>query len=175
MLHCPHLIGGNSAVLAGAERELGLRSWAVTLEAHPFGYEVNEILFPPRSHLLSPSNKLEEFLRSLKFLHLLSRALVGFDIVHFNFGQTILSRDFLFDFGRIILRGPLRFLLFLLNRIFPLRGESSDLPLLKKAGKGIVVIFQGDDARQGDYCLSHFDISPAAEVEPDTTHQIQTH
>ncbi len=40
-----------------------------------------------------------------------------------------------------------------------------ELPLLRLAGKGIVVTYQGDDARQGDYCRTHFDISIAG-VEP---------
>jgi hypothetical protein len=41
-----------------------------------------------------------------------------------------------------------------------------DLPLLKRAGKGIVVTYQGDDARQGDFSLAKFDISVAREVDP---------
>jgi glycosyltransferase involved in cell wall biosynthesis len=38
--------------------------------------------------------------------------------------------------------------------------------MLKKAGKGIVVTYQGDDARQGEVCLKNFEINPASEVEP---------
>ncbi|HYY96560.1 MAG TPA: hypothetical protein VE713_18795, partial [Pyrinomonadaceae bacterium] len=43
--------------------------------------------------------------------------------------------------------------------------DMCDLPLLKKAGKGIVVTYQGDDARQGDFCRAHFALSPAGEVD----------
>jgi hypothetical protein len=39
-----------------------------------------------------------------------------------------------------------------------------DLKLLRRAGKGIVVTFQGDDARQGDYCLAHHEITPVREL-----------
>jgi hypothetical protein len=42
--------------------------------------------------------------------------------------------------------------------------EFRDLPLLKRAGKGIVVTYQGNDARQGDYSTEHFEISIAREV-----------
>jgi len=42
-----------------------------------------------------------------------------------------------------------------------------DLALLKKAGKAIFVTYQGDDARQGDYCRAHFEIHFAHEVGPD--------
>jgi len=40
-----------------------------------------------------------------------------------------------------------------------------DLPLLKAAGKGIVMTYQGDDARQGDVLRAQFDIHPADEAE----------
>ncbi len=65
---------------------------------------------------------------------LLWRALSRFDVVHFNFGSSI--------FGR----------------------RTFDLPLLKKAGRRIFVTYQGDDARQGDYCRAHFRIHFAHEV-----------
>ena len=68
---------------------------------------------------------------------LLRRALAGFDVIHFNFGSSI--------FGR---------------RMF-------DLPLLRRAGKKIFVTYQGDDARQGDYCRAHFPVHFAHEV-PDS-------
>jgi hypothetical protein len=50
----------------------------------------------------------------------------------------------------------------LYSRIFELR----DLPLFKRLGKGICVTYQGDDARQGDFCQANFEISPVSEVEP---------
>jgi hypothetical protein len=40
-----------------------------------------------------------------------------------------------------------------------------DLPLLKRAHKRIFVTYQGDDARQGDYCRAHFAIHFAHEVD----------
>ncbi len=44
--------------------------------------------------------------------------------------------------------------------------EFADVALFKRAGKGIAVTYQGDDARQGDYCRAHHDITFAGEVEP---------
>jgi hypothetical protein len=41
--------------------------------------------------------------------------------------------------------------------------ELNDLKLLKWMGKGIVMTYQGDDARQGDFLRSRFVISPADE------------
>jgi glycosyltransferase involved in cell wall biosynthesis len=39
-----------------------------------------------------------------------------------------------------------------------------DLPVLKREGKGIAVTYQGDDARQGDFCRKNFLITLAHEV-----------
>ena len=43
--------------------------------------------------------------------------------------------------------------------------ELRDLPLLKRAGKAVVVTYQGDDARQGDVSRTTFDISIASHAE----------
>jgi glycosyltransferase involved in cell wall biosynthesis len=67
---------------------------------------------------------------------LLARALRGFDVVHFNFGSTIFA-----------------------PRTF-------DLPFLAGAGKRIFVTYQGDDARQGDYCRRHFPVHFVNDIEP---------
>lgn len=68
---------------------------------------------------------------------LLLRAMRDFDVVHFNFGRTF----------------------------FP-NGWQLDLPIIKAAGKRIFMTYQGDDARQGDYCRSHFDVTFATRVLP---------
>ena len=58
--------------------------------------------------------------------------------MHFNFGQTL----------------------------FPNRFQV-DLPLLRAMGKAVFMTYQGDDARQGDYCREHFDITFANRVTED--------
>ncbi len=75
------------------------------------------------------------FRYELQRLSLLARVLRDFDVVHFNFGRTL----------------------------FP-NALQLDLPLLKVAGKRIFMTYQGDDARQGDYCRAHFDITFAKRV-----------
>jgi glycosyltransferase involved in cell wall biosynthesis len=66
---------------------------------------------------------------------LLARAIRNFDVIHFNFARTF--------FPNVL---------------------QLDLPLLKAAGKRILMTYQGDDARQGDYCQTHFDITFATRV-----------
>lgn len=116
-----------------------------------FGYVADEVLWADKTGVLS---------REIKRWGLLWRALRGFDIIHFNFGQSIAPQRLPAASARRGRTVP-RLLYGCYARLLELR----DLPILKRAGKGIVVTFQGDDARQGDYCLDHFEISPAHEVE----------
>jgi glycosyltransferase involved in cell wall biosynthesis len=152
------MTGGNPQGLARAERRLGLESWSVSFTQNPFGYGADEVLWP------ADANPLKCEMRRWA---LLWRALREFDVIHFNFGQSIMPH-WVPTAGRARAKRLSRAWRALLPtfrcyaRLFELR----DLPLLKKAGKGIVVTFQGDDARQGDFCLAHFEVSPATEVEP---------
>ena len=68
---------------------------------------------------------------------LLVRALRDFDVVHFNFGRTFFPNSF-----------------------------QADLPLLKAMGKRVFMTYQGDDARQGDFCRSRFEVTFADRVPP---------
>lgn len=155
VLHCPKMVGGCPQQLARAEREVGLvESLSVAFDRRQFDYEGDEVLFADSDNLV---------VREIKRWRLLWRAIRKFDIVHFNFGQSIMpiwvppsARP------NIKLHWSTRLAYCCYARLFELR----DLPLLKLAGKGIFVTFQGDDARQGDYCSDNFEISPAGEVEP---------
>ncbi len=151
ILHCPNLIGGNPPGLARAERELGIASYCVAFQQNYLQYPVDEVL-----HL--DQGKLRE--RETKRWRLLWRAIKEFDIIHFNFGETILPKDAIYTSGPINKRD---WLYRHYARLFELR----DLPLLKLAKKGIVVTYQGDDARQGDFSRAKFAISIANEVGPD--------
>lgn len=150
VLHCPELVGGHPASLARAERELGIDSRCVALRPHPFGY--------PADDVLSRGNPLAvEFAR----WRLLARALHGYDVIHFNFGQSTMPQVLALDLPqRSRIRGWLRRTYNLYAGALELR----DLSWLKRAGKRIVVTYQGDDARQGDYLRTHFDIHPADEA-----------
>ena len=148
VLHCPEIVAGHPQQLARAERELGLESVAVVFEQTVFAYETDEVLFEASDRV---------FQRERKRFALLRRALREFDVVHFNFGRTISP-------VATETRGlPLRDRVYAAYaRLFELR----DLPLLKRAGKAIVVTYQGDDARQGDYSRAHFEVSIAQQGGP---------
>jgi hypothetical protein len=154
VLHCPEMVGGHPQELARAERELGLASWSVVYRESPFRYAADEILLGDgASRFTTVKNRWQ----------LLRRAFRDYDVIHFNFGQTLLPRRHFSPKGwrervRDWLASPL---------------ELRDLRWLKQAGKIIAVTFQGDDARQGDVLEQHveWDLSeelPAGYYTPDS-------
>lgn len=124
VLHCPANVGAHAAGLARAERKLGLHSTALALEPPLPGFEVDGVLFPPGT------GKLRREWRRWRFV--LSE-LRGYDVVHFNFGSTLLpswhpgSRAALRFYARVV--------------------EGLDLRLLPDR-VAVFVTYQGDDARQ---------------------------
>ncbi len=148
------MVAGNAKGIARAERKLGLLSWSIALERNIFSQGADEILW---------TEGQKPLVTEIKRWQLLWRALTKFDIIHFNFGQSIMPRWHLPDES---LRRKYHWLKLWVYGYYCRLLELRDLPLLKKAGKGIVVTYQGDDARQGDFCGANFEIGPTNEVEP---------
>lgn len=162
VLHCPASVGGNPQGLARAERELGLRSRSVVFHPSKFRYPVDEVLCPPTARPAAMA-----VYRELSRFRLFWKALREADIVHFNFGETAMPQGA----HRVPWPGsPFGSGLHRLYGLYARALEMRDLAWLKRAGKGIVVTFQGDDARQGDYCRDHFRTHPVDEVEPGYYH-----
>jgi glycosyltransferase involved in cell wall biosynthesis len=136
VLHCPTDVGGSGYYMAKGERAVGLDSRAVALTASPMGTMSDVALAGPTS----PRWRIE-----LGRLQLLKRALFDCDVVHFNYGRSILPIDHRLRW-RAEQAGGLR------KAMVPVADALmlADLPLLKRAGKIIAVTYQGDDVRQGD-------------------------
>lgn len=153
VLHVPGIAGGNAAELARAERAIGLDSWCVALDANPMGYEVDERHFP---------QKFGRFGFELLRWRLLWRAWRDYDVIHFNFGQTLMPA-YLPSSGNSSGYPSWAQSLY---RVYARAFEMRDLSFLKARGKSVFMTYQGDDARQGDYCRDHFPITFAHRVEP---------
>ncbi|HUS40913.1 MAG TPA: hypothetical protein VMX74_15775 [Pirellulales bacterium] len=154
VLHCPTMTGGNPQELARAERTIGLASWSVALFRSTVGYETDEVIDP---HQVGPLRM------EMARWPLLWRALRDFDVIHFNFGSSLMPH------WNSIHSPAFKNFPVWKRRLYGIYArclELKDLPVLKLAGKGIVVTYQGDDARQGDYCRNNYDITFAGEVEP---------
>ncbi len=149
VLHAPYMVGGHPQQLARAEREVGLESWSVAFRESKFQYPADEILWNDNDGRLAGE---------CKRWGLLARSLWHYDIVHFNFGQTFMPAR---PFSGNGFQGKWQWLKNLYTSL-----ELRDLPLLKWAGKGIVMTFQGDDARQGGILQRLSAIDLRAELEP---------
>jgi len=151
VLHCPCDVGGQSGTLAKFERALGLDSWSVALTAPGLGMPIDEVIADKGDN---------RFLLEIGRWSLLARAALNYDVLHFNFGRSIAPLD-----HRAADRyaGASAMKRWAVGRYAQLTWFK-DVALLKRLGKTIVMTYQGDDARQGDYCRKMFRYSPAMEV-----------
>lgn len=147
VLHCPTSTGGNPQNLAKSERSLGLKSWSITFHANSFKYDSDETLFSPSTPI---------WWQQIKSWEMVLRARKYFDVIHYNSGTSILPWDVpIRTYGNNI------FIKLILG-IYVRLCRKFEQKLLHK--KVIAVTYQGDDARQGDYCNKNFPISIANEV-----------
>jgi hypothetical protein len=153
ILHCPLNEVGNPAMLARAERALGLDSRLVAFHGDRFVDTADKVLFAPGDGLMT---------RERKRFALLWEAMRKADVVHFNFGRSILAHPtaeypveragYLLRLKRLVFEAYIGIV------------QMRDLPLLRALGKTIAVTFQGDDARQGDACRRLFSVRPPDEL-----------
>jgi hypothetical protein len=152
VLHAPTTVGGNPQGLARAERQIGLNSWSVVYFQNRYQYDADEVLCANGSRWKFELKRLAFYLKVFK----------QFDLVHYNSGQTLATPLFPPDNERK--RSAPKWLQWIYYYYTKLL-NTVELSVLKYLGKPIFVTFQGDDARQGDYCMDNFRISPASEVE----------
>jgi glycosyltransferase involved in cell wall biosynthesis len=142
---------GNAPSLARAERSIGLKSWSIAYKKDPYNYPFDEVML---------SEEVSVVDREWARFRLLKRAIFDFDIIHFNFGLSIMPQwNPEFPSGLGIFKS-------FYHKVYTRVLEYCDLPLLKSLGKGIMVTYQGSDARQADYCREHFPITFVNEVDP---------
>lgn len=150
ILHAPTTVGGNPQNISRAEKKLGYESYTVTFKQNYFGYDADEVIFD--------DNKSKVF-HELKRWKFIFKALRKYNVIHYNFGQTLTP----------IRRYPLskfypKWKVYIFNNICCRLTEFIDLKIARLLNKVTVMTYQGDDARQGDYCIKHYPIHFAHEV-----------
>lgn len=132
VIHAPSIVAGNAIGLSRAERDLGLESTTISVLPHAFGYQPDITWATSRVGI--------EFRRRALLRYVLENA----DVVHFNFGSSLYPRTLDDDRAPVHVRAAYR-----LHNLLARHLELKDLATLRGHGIGIVVTFQGDDARQG--------------------------
>lgn len=152
ILHLPTTVGGNPQGLAAAERELGLDSVSLAFSQNYFQYQPDI--------LLSASGRKWEI--EFKRWRLIFFEMNRYDIIHYNFGCPASPRQMQLN-GSVLPRWLKKAYNFGYARFL----EGIDLKWMHRLKKVIAVTYQGDDARQGDYCRDHYPIHFAHEVASD--------
>lgn len=151
VLHCPTTVGGNPQGLCRAERALGLDSRSLSLGTNYLAYAVDEIVGERGGRLGREWGRWRAIRRALR----------GYDVIHYNFGSTLAP-----------LRAPTTFPglkgLFARwhNRLYAGPLEQIDLLWARRRGLVTAITYQGDDARQGDFCRANYPVHFVHEVEP---------
>lgn len=83
VLHCPTNTAGHAMGLATAQRALGVHSWCVSFMPNYLNYPADEVWG-------LTSKKM--FYIELKRWQLLLRSMTKFDVIHFDFGQTLMPQ-----------------------------------------------------------------------------------
>ena len=153
VLHAPSSTGGNPQALSRALRRLGVESSSLVVSQNYLAYQADIVLHSPGRSIM---------LRELRRVWAIATELPRCDVVHYNAGTTIASAyavEFRLRHG---LRGVLRQAYAAYLRLL----QGLEIAYVRWLGKAVFVTYQGDDARQGDYCLAHYPITFASRVGP---------
>ncbi len=157
VLHAPTTVGGNPHNLSIALNSLGLESKSLAFIQNYYQYPVDIIIC---------SNSDGVIVREVKRIKTIYYELKNFDLIHFNFGTTMAMPSAYPRLNEFSI-GLKIFLKKFLRAAYTNFLQLIELYLLKLMNKPVFVTYQGDDARQGNYCLEHFKISIATQVDSD--------
>jgi len=154
VLHLPTTVGGNPQGISRHLVELGVVSESFSVYQNYFGYPADKII----------ANKFDNPLWiELKKLWLLNYVF-QYDVIFFNFGRTLFYPLIISNNGK---RKYLKLIFGSIYSLYNILMQKVEVFLLKLFKRKLFVQFQGDDARQGDYCSANFPISIANQVGKD--------
>ena len=146
IIHIPKNVGGNPSMINKYLKSMNFKSTIWVYENFYFNFPADKII----------TNKKDRFL-SREFKKLLAlRYIFENDTIFFNYGAGLYPPYFTLDYSNYpIWKRPLVFIycfyIDLMSKV--------EIFLIKILGKKIFIQYQGDDARQGDFCRSNFSIS----------------
>lgn len=153
VIHLPTTVGGNPQGISRHLRELGVESETWAVKQNYFGYPADKVI---------TSVNDGSILRHGKKLFAL-RYVFQCDLVFFNFGAGLFSPYIAIKSQKIsVLTRTLAYVYSAYSGFL----AKIEVGLLKVLKKPIFIQYQGDDARQGDFCRSNFSVTFADQVEP---------
>ena len=155
ILHLPTAVGGGPPGLSRQLKLLGFESEVWAIDQNYLDYPIDRVITQADDSLL---------LQMLKALKAGGYLFGQWDVVHFNYGSTLFSNG-----GKLLaMRGARpsaagRLVAGVLGAVAAVL-QRIELGVLRARRIPYFVHYQGDDARQGDYSLEHFEISIATQV-----------
>lgn len=150
----PNSTGGQAAGLSRALKELGHHSETWVREQDWLQYPSDRVFLP-----LSPAPLLLRLVQAEIARFRMLRYLFDFDVVVYTFGSTVFCPHRSGFPG-----GPALWPLAAFFNGYQSLMQLLELAAAKLLGRRIVVLFQGDDARRGDFSLRNFPVSFADKV-----------
>lgn len=157
VLHLPTAVGGGPSGLSEQLKNLGHESFVWVIDQNYLNYPVDRVLTDERDPIV---------VQAFKALRAGTYVFGRWDIVHFNYGSTLFSNG-----GKLLamrqrrggaLAGAVTAVLSAAASVL----QRLELAILRARRIPMFVHYQGDDVRQGDYSMAHFDISIATQVGP---------
>jgi hypothetical protein len=152
VLHLPSVTGGNPQGLSWHLNQIGLQSETWALYQNYFCYPADKVI------LSKTDNIIWSELKRLWALRYVFKS----DVVFYNFGQTLFCQYPSKYNGKKGLHIRLAYPIY---RLYAKFMQKLEIALVKLQKKILLVQYQGDDARQGDYSLLHFSFNIASQVE----------
>tara|TARA_Y100000994_G_scaffold235520_1_gene225266 strand:+ start:1555 stop:2757 length:1203 start_codon:yes stop_codon:yes gene_type:complete len=153
IIHLPNNIGGNPAGLSKFLNHNGFKSKFTVISKNKFSY------YSPENIIAKENDSL--FLIEIKKI-LALRYIFKNDIIFFNFGTGLFSHFIVRDMKKYK-----NFREVIQNKIYDYYSyimSYFEVFLIKLLRKKLLIQYQGDDARQGDYCLKNYKINIATQV-----------
>lgn len=153
IVHAPTAVGGNPPILSRALQLLGINSTCCIISQNYLSYEVDRVIVPAGSNFVKC-----EFKRLLFIFECLWK----YDVIHYNAGTTIATANIIqWPDRNLSAVGVKRFL----YSSYLLGLQYFEVSLFSLFRKKLFITYQGDDARQGDYCLANYAVSIATQVD----------
>lgn len=152
VIHLPTTVGGNPQCISRHMNEIGLDSEAWAIKQNYLGYPADKFISKSTDGI---------FITEIKKLFAL-RYIFMFDIAFFNFGTGLYTPYPNINFKNCNVVVRIIFPLYYAYSTLMAKLEIMLLGILKRV---VLIQYQGDDVRQGDFSLNNFDISIASRVD----------
>jgi len=153
VIHLPTTVGGNPQGISRHLRELGVESETWAVSQNYFGYPADKVL----------TNEKDGLVKKELYKLFALRYVFKCDIAFFNFGSGLYTPYYAIN---VLTKLGVKMILAYLYRAYSGLLSKIEVGLLKALRKPIFIQYQGDDARQGDYCLANCSVTFAGRVGP---------